>query len=240
MSRELKGAVFDWDGTLASIDEREYYCLNNALAEHDSGPITREFYLDNYYRRAYELGTGPRMVLETALIGKSRTLVEAAYESYRLLFQGSPDKATLQKGALSILKTLKQTGFKIGIATMRYTRWVIEKELDLLSVASFVDTLQTRQDLGVKGPFASLTEAVDQRATLVTNVLARLDLKPQDVFLVGDSWWDVRAGKRLGIKTVLVRTGFAAYNDFASEKSEITVSSLPELQTILQAKNWKI
>jgi phosphoglycolate phosphatase-like HAD superfamily hydrolase len=236
----LKGAVFDWDGTLASIDEREFYCINNALAEQGSSHVTRQFYVDNYYRRAYELGTGPRMVLETALRGKDKSVVEAAYESYRQLFQGSPDKARLQKGALPILKTLKQAGFKVGIATMRYTRWVIEKELDLLSVAPLIDILQTRQDLGVKGPLGSLTETVAQRASLVTNVIERLQLRPQDVFLVGDSWWDIRAGKQLGIKTALVQTGFASFNDFTSEKPNITASSLPELQGMLEEKNWTV
>jgi phosphoglycolate phosphatase-like HAD superfamily hydrolase len=236
----LKGAVFDWDGTLASIDEREFYCINKALAELGSGPVTREFYVDNYYRRAYELGTGPRMVLETALGGKDKAVVESAYESYRRFFKGSPDKATLQKGGLSILRALRESGFKIGIATMRFTRWVIEKELNLLSVAPLIDQVQTRQDLGVSGPLGSLTEAVAQRARLVTNVLGALNLHPGDAFLVGDSWWDVRAGKNLGIRTVLVRTGFASYNDFTNEKPEVTVSSLPELQAILEKRNWTV
>jgi phosphoglycolate phosphatase-like HAD superfamily hydrolase len=236
----LRGAVFDWDGTLAGIDDREFYCINNALAEQGSGPITRQFYVDNYYRRAYELGTGPRMVLEAALGGQDKSVVEAAYESYRRFFQGSPDKASLQNGALPILKMLKHADFKIGIATMRYTRWVVEKELDILSVAPFIDILQTRQDLGVKGPLGSLTETVAQRASLVTNVIERLRLRRQDVFLVGDSWWDIRAGKQLGIRTVLVRTGFASFNDFTSEKPDITVSSLPEFQGILEERNWTV
>ncbi len=57
----MKGIVFDWDGTLADIDERELYCINTALATADLGPVSREFYVQNYYRRAYEVGTGPRM-----------------------------------------------------------------------------------------------------------------------------------------------------------------------------------
>ncbi len=143
----MKGAIFDWDGTLASIDEREFDCINHALTEHGSKPISREFYINNYYRRAYELGTGPRMVLETALADKGQSVVERAYESYRKVFQRSVDKATLQIGSLDILKSLKRARFKVGVATMRYTRWVVESELKHLSVAPFVDLLRTRQDL---------------------------------------------------------------------------------------------
>src|SRR3989442_11423163 len=125
----LKGAVFDWDGTLASIDEREFYCINHALTEHGSEPINNEFYVKNYYLRAYEEGTGPRMVLETALTGKGRPIIEAVYESYRRGFQATTEKAALQAGANEILKALKRVGFKIRNATMRHTKWVVQAEM---------------------------------------------------------------------------------------------------------------
>jgi phosphoglycolate phosphatase-like HAD superfamily hydrolase len=236
----MKGAVFDWDGTLASIDEREFYCINHALTEHGSKPIDHDFYVKNYYLRAYEEGTGPRMVLETALAGKARTIIEAAYESYRQIFQATPEKATLQTGAIEILRALKHAEFKIGIATMRYTKWVVESELKHLGVAPQVDLLLTRQDLGVGGALRSLEQTVSQRARLVTKTLGEIRLTPKDVFLVGDSWWDVRAGKRLGIKTVLVKTGFASYNDFSKENPDLTVSSMNELREILEKRNWVI
>ena len=236
----MKGAVFDWDGTLASIDEREFYCINHALTEHGSEPINNEFYVKNYYLRAYEEGTGPRMVLETALTGKGRPIIEAVYESYRRVFQATAEKATLQTGANEILKALKRVGFKIGIATMRYTKWVVESELKHLGVTPLVDLLLTRQDLSVGGTLGSLEETVSQRARLVTRALGEIRLSHDDAFLVGDSWWDVRAGKRLGIRTVLVRTGFASYNDFSKENPDLTVSSMNELREILEKRHWAI
>ena len=236
----MKGAIFDWDGTLASIDDREFYCINHALTEVGAGQISHEFYVNNYYHRAYEIGTGPRMVLETALEGKGEDVSEKAYEEYRKVFQATPDKATLQTGALSILKALKQSGFKIGVATMRYTKQVVESEVKHLAVASFIDLLQTRQDLGVGGILGSFEETVNQRARLVTNTLKELHLKTNEVFLTGDSWWDVRAGKQLGIKTVLVKTGFASFNDFAKENPDVTVSSLVVLRELLEKTNWNL
>ena len=236
----MKGAVFDWDGTLASIDEREFYCINHALTEHGSEPINNEFYVKNYYLRAYEEGTGPRMVLETALTGKNRPMIDAVYESYRKIFQATVERATLQTGAIEILKALKRAGFKISIATMRYTKSVVESELKHLAVTSQVDLLLTRQDLGVKGTLRSLEETVNQRARLVARALREISLTPDEVFLVGDSWWDVRAGKQLGIRTVLVKTGFASHNDFSRENPDLTVSSMNELREILEKSHWAI
>jgi len=236
--RPLKGAIFDWDGTLAQIDDREFYCINQTLIAHHSKPIDLGFLTKNYYQRAYEIGTGPRMVLETALSRGDGARIDEVYETYRKLFRETVDKAKLQNGALELLHSLKARGFKLGIATMRFTRSVVAEELDLLRVSSLVDVLYTREDLGPGRGLESLEEVVDKRKQLVMRALERLKLRVEDSFLVGDSWWDVRAGKKLGIRTILVRTGFARYNDFSKEGADVTVNSLVELENRLESKGW--
>jgi phosphoglycolate phosphatase-like HAD superfamily hydrolase len=234
----LKGAIFDWDGTLAQIDDREFYCINQTLIAHHSKPIDLGFLVKNYYQRAYEIGTGPRMVLEAALLCDDGARIDEAYETYRKLFRDTVDKAKLQNGALELLSRLKARGFKLGIATMRFTRSVVAKELDLLDISPRVDVLFTREDLGPGRGLESLEEVVDKRKQLVMRALDTLKLLVEDAFLVGDSWWDIRAGKKLGIRTVLVRTGFARYNDFSKEGADLTVNSLVELESKLESKGW--
>jgi phosphoglycolate phosphatase-like HAD superfamily hydrolase len=236
--RALKGAIFDWDGTLAQIDDREFYCINQTLIAHHSKPIDPGFLVKNYYQRAYEIGTGPRMVLETALSKEDGARIDEAYETYRRLFRDTVDKAKLQNGALELLSALKAHGFKLGIATMRFTRSVVAEELDLLKVRPLVDVLFTREDLGPGRGLESLEEVVDKRKQLVMRALDALKLLVENAFLVGDSWWDVRAGKKLGIRTVLVRTGFARYNDFSNEGADVTVNSLVELDKRVKSKGW--
>ncbi len=238
----LKGAIFDWDGTLAQIDDREFYCINQTLKTHHSKPIDQEFLIKNYYQRAYENGTGPRMVLETALARGNGAKTDDVFETYRKLFRDTVDRAKLQDGTLELLSSLKSHGLKLGIATMRFTRSTVEAELDLLNVKPFVEVFYTREELGQGRARASesLDEIVDQRKQLVTLALEKLGLHVKDAFLVGDSWWDVRAGKKLGIKTVLVRTGFARYNDFSMEKPDLTVKSLGELESRLKSNGWDL
>jgi phosphoglycolate phosphatase-like HAD superfamily hydrolase len=236
----LKGAIFDWDGTLAQIDNREFYCINQTLTIHHSKPIDQEFLVKNYYQRAYEIGTGPRMVLETALSRGNGARIDEVYETYRKLFRDTVDKAKLQNGALELLSALKTRGFKLGIATMRFTRSVVAQELDLLKVNQLVEVLLTREDLGPARGLESLEEVVDKRKQLVMRALDRLKLRVADAFLVGDSWWDVRAGKKLGIRTVLVRTGFARYNDFSKEGADVTINSLFDLEDRLESKGWEL
>ncbi len=232
----LKGAVFDWDGTLADIDERELYCINGALRAHGFKTVSNEFYVQNYYRRPYEIGSGPRMVLKTALAGETRAGKDV-YGTYRRLFADSVKKARLQKGALNLLQVLRKAEFRIGIATMRYARSVVGSELKSLGVEPYVEVFLTREDLGFGRILDSLEETVGQRVKLVSNVLERLGLGVEETILVGDSWWDIRAGKQLGMRTVLVSTGFSSHNDFSSEKPDLTVRSLAELgATILRGR----
>src|SRR5439155_2426713 len=78
--RTLKGAIFDWDGTLAQIDDREFYCINQTLTAHHSKPVDLGFLIKNYYQRAYDIGTGPRMVLETVFLGEADARIYEHYE----------------------------------------------------------------------------------------------------------------------------------------------------------------
>src|SRR2546428_1840254 len=227
--RALKGAIFDWDGTLAQIDDREFYCINQTLSAHHSKPIDQEFLVKNYYQRAYEIGTGPQMVLETALSREHSARIDEVYETYRKLFRDTVDRAKLQSGALELLSALKGHGFKLGVATMRFTRSVVAAELDLLKVSPLVDVLFTREELGPGLGLESLEEVVDKRKRLVILALDRLKVPVEDAFLVGDSWWDVGAGKKLGKGTGLGRTGFARYKYVSKEGADLTVKSLAEL-----------
>ncbi len=233
----MKGVVFDWDGTLADIDERELFCINGALEAHRVKAVGQDFYVQNYYQRPYEVGSGPRMVLEAAL-HQGGPRVEDVYETYRKLFAGSVDKAKLQTGALDLLRTLKEKEFEVGIATMRFTRAVVASELKSLGVDPYAHVLLTREDLGFGRTLRSLEETVGQRVRLVSKVLERLNIPPGESPLVGDSWWDIRAGKRLGMKTVLVLTGFSAHNDFSYEKPDLTIRSLLELGPKVRDGEW--
>ena len=235
----MKGAVFDWDGTLVDIDERELYSINQALAEQGLGAIDKEFFFQNYYRRAWELGTGPRMVIEAAFRGKDPRIVERAYETYRGIFSKTVERVRLQDGARDLLLGLRKSGLKIGVATMRYTRLTVENELKTLGLNPMTDALYTRQDLGATAnPLESLDETVNKRAKLVEKTLVHLGLGPSQAFLVGDSWWDIRAGKKVGLKTVMVRTGFSFHNDFTSEKPDFVVRSLGELLPEARKIGW--
>lgn len=224
----MKAAIFDWDGTLVNIDEREFHCINQALHAHGHGRVDRAFYIQNYYKRPFKVGTGPRMVLDAALLGKK---VEEVYETYRKQFAATIDKTKLQDGALELLQALKGRLFKVGVATMRFTRSVVASELTTLGVDSYVDALLTREDLGLRRTLKSLEETVEQRVLIVSRALEKLGVNLRDSFLIGDSWWDIRAGKQLGMKTVMVLTGFSFHNDFSSEEPGLTVRSLEELVT---------
>jgi phosphoglycolate phosphatase-like HAD superfamily hydrolase len=141
---------------------------------------------------------------------------------------------------MELLNGLQKKRFRIAVATMRFTHRVVQAELKHLRVHDLIDVLLTREDLGLDRPLNSFEETVQQRVKLVTRALKELNTNIRNSFLVGDSWWDVRAGKSIGITTVLVRTGFSAYNDFSHEHPDFTVSSLKDLQDTLGKNHWNL
>src|SRR5207245_8990104 len=105
------------------------------------------------------------MVIEAAFRGKDPRVVERAYETYRGIFSSTVERVRLQKGAMESLIGLKQKGIKVGIATMRYTRLTVEKEVSALVLDTIADILYTSTDHGHQGnPIESLKQTVNNEA----------------------------------------------------------------------------
>ncbi|MEK7381659.1 MAG: HAD family hydrolase [Elusimicrobiota bacterium] len=59
-----------------------------------------------------------------------------------------------------------------------------------------------------------------KKAVLRARKLARGPLRPDDVYVIGDTPLDVAAGKKAGFKTVAVGTGFAEWKDLVASKPD--------------------
>jgi HAD superfamily hydrolase (TIGR01509 family) len=97
-------------------------------------------------------------------------------------------------GALRAVRELRATGLKTGIVTNGYA-WQF-RELDKqfgLNVVDFVATIDARMRLKPKPAPDLLLFAVRE-----------LGVKPREALYIGDAWVDLEAGKRAGVKTILL------------------------------------
>jgi pyrophosphatase PpaX len=224
---KVEAAIFDWDGTLINLDERELHSINKALASVGLPPISKQRYVEGYYLNPYE-EFGARNLIKKIL--SHETLIERALEIYRKEFSKTMHLIKLQEKAINLLRALKKKDISIAITTLRKRRAAVEREIQYLNLNGFVDVLVTRGDIGLQ-PWTkpSLSLVVERRAKQFLKTLSLLRTKPQKTIITGDSWWDIRAAKQIGAITAWVKTGFGAHNDFSKEEPDITLNDLEEL-----------
>ncbi len=212
---EIKGVIFDLDGTL--IDSLVAYrmAFNRSVERYNLKPIDIRELTDflNQFLSLEELLINLYPSLNPEDI--QEFMVEMKNEFIAL----SKDYITLKPHAREVLLLLKNQGMKIGIATGRMSRgdgkW---RELKNLNIDSFVDTVVTAGETKPKPDPASLIKCAEE-----------LDLSLDECVFVGDSRADVIAGKSAGVKIIAVPTGVASRDQLAEEMPDFMLDTLSQL-----------
>src|SRR5436305_9960888 len=76
-------------------------------------------------------------------------------------------------------------------------------------------------------------EATKPEPDLVKAALARVDGRPDDAVMVGDTPWDVRAAEKVGVGTIAVRTGGFGVDELRKSGARAVFESVAELCSAL-------
>ena len=120
-------------------------------------------------------------------------------------------------GILPFLQWMEAQGLRRGIVT-RNSRKSVELVLRRLGFA--FDAVVTREDAPPK-----------PAPEPVWLACRRMGLSPAELVFVGDFEFDMLAGRRAGVRTVLLRSGIMT----ASEHADLSVDTLEELRAWLEA-----
>ena len=128
------------------------------------------------------------------------------------------ERIKLFPGMKELLKSLKEGGYKLGLVTSRLTGTTMQG-LEKYEIKEYFDAVVTADD----------TEKHKPNPEPVNITLKRLDAKPEESIMVGDTIFDILCAKNAGVKSVLVgwaptiseedRTGENA-PDYIIEKAE--------------------
>jgi phosphoglycolate phosphatase len=212
---EIKGVIFDLDGTL--IDSLETYtkAFNQGVARFKLSPISKEE-LAAFLNRAL----GMRKILaERYLFLSAETIAECNEEIVKAYLNLYKEGVTLKPGAKEVLTQLKEMGLRIGIVTGRTTlgeeKWL---ELRRLGIDQFIEAIITGAD-------APRKPAPDG----IIKCLQELGLSPEECVFVGDSQADIITGKGAGVFTVAIPSGVAKEEILSKEGPEAMINDLTEL-----------
>ena len=211
--KEITTALFDFDGTLVQLNlnfpeiYREVYSI---VKRYDIDPtLYQDFFL-------IELVETITQELKKHNPGKAEKFNREAEGFLRGREIAAAKEAEVIPGACQTLKRLKERGIRIGIVTRNCKEAV---RIGLGKNDFIYDLLLTRDDIRpVKPEPHSLEKA-----------LQVLRGKPEGTIMVGDHPIDIRAGKKVGVKTVAVLSGKKAKEDFKEFEPDLIIPTVSNL-----------
>ena len=212
MKTNGKTALFDLDGTLINTNE---LIINSFL--HTLG----KFYPDQYKREDVLPFMGPSLQETFSSIDPSR--VDEMIREYRTYNLAKHDLLVTEfEGVFETVKTLYESGIKLGIVTTKLHD-VVEKGLKLSRLDRFFEVVVALDHVTKAKP--------DPEPVL--KALELLDSHPAEAIMVGDNYHDILAGKNAGTKTAGVAWSAKGREHLAQFEPDYMLENIADLLPIL-------
>ncbi len=184
MEKQLKAIVFDLDGTLTDTVEVWRTTLNETLALANVPAIERKVYIEKWWgmdgRNKIRLTTGITDKAELDRLYKY--LVERLVENMQ--------KTEILPKVIETVSKLKEMGLKLGVVSNSNID-VVETQMKATNLGQYFDA------------FIADTEPKPSPEG-INRACESLGVSKDEAIFVGDSSYDVRAGKNAKIKTIIV------------------------------------
>lgn len=224
----VKAILFDLDGTIFNITERDAFARYEALRH-----LGYNVSLDEI-RRNYRYGIGRMGIVEklgiTLTEEEEKAYLEARFASF-MKRENALNFTKIHKGAHNVLSSLSKK-CKLILVTSRGSLSSTEEELEWFKIRRFFSLIVTREAAaryyGVED--IPLFPFQEQRKKLYECVIGLTKIDPHDMLCIGDSIGELEPAKSLRIKTVGVLTGFSSKEDM--EKA--SVMTIPDLTNLVE------
>ena len=207
-----KAFLFDMDGTLVDTFILIYESFNAALEENGKRTLTKSEFDKKLFGKPVDSTlhrlVGPLTDEETRQILKS-------FEKYWIR---NLHKVKVFKNVPLTLEHLRDKGFKLGVVSTS-PRDVIYETLKHTGIYDFFDVIIGEEDATNKKPHHEP----------VTNALRVLQLEPEDALFVGDTIYDVMAGKSAGCQTAFMLNDYNG-DVLKEEKPDMVIRDISELK----------
>ena len=210
-----KAVIFDLDGTLvnsrmAHVKSWREACENYGL----------EF---NLMKFMSQVGKTSRDIAETLFNIEKEELEKLISLKTRLFVRRYIDYVKIFPDVETTLKKLQKEGLKIGVASSN-PRVVIRDVLDKLGILKYVKEFVGDEDVNIGKPDPEI----------LFKILKRLHVYPSEVVYVGDTAYDVLAGRKAGIRTViLVSDKIPQGKILEVYKPDYIITEIKEIQDII-------
>lgn len=223
MSHRPRLVLFDFDGTLVDSQHSIVAAFAEACRRHEIPDV------DPTAIRQ-QIGLPLAVAIAASVPETHRGHTEALTESYKLahraLAASSADHDPLFPGAVSVLRSLRDTGAVLGIATGKGRRGLVNT-LNRHGLFDHFSVLRTADDgPGKPDPF------------MVLSALDELGIDRADAVMVGDTAFDMAMAGNAGVRAIGVAWGYHQPEQLAKAGARSVVASFDALFEALRAEGF--
>ena len=220
-SRDIRGVIFDLDGTLIDSLSLYYQCLNQELERTGLQPVSKDFLFRNL-----GMGISLRDMLRKIISdNRDDEVIETIADGILEQFMKVDMEVPLLPGVNEIFSFLKTEGVKIGMATGRTSGAAYEwKRFNHIGLAEFINAIVTAAEVENRKPAPDV----------IAQCAKKLHVVPENCIVVGDSISDVIAARAAGAISVAVCTGVDDAEKLKEAGPEGVIERLDNMIGLLQ------
>jgi len=229
----VKVILFDLDGTIFDIAERDAYARYQALND-----LGYHVSLDDV-RKRYRYGIGSMGILKELGIRlpeeREKDYIEKSFAHF-ITRENALNRTKVHNKAPDVLSTLSKK-YRLGLVTSRDNLASTEEELNWFKIRQHFALIVTREVAARHYRLGQipLLPFEEQRTKLYQCAIALLGMNPNEILCIGDAVGEIMPAKQLGINVIGVLTGFSSKQDM--QKASIqTINHISELVQILNRK----
>lgn len=208
---KFEAILFDIDGTILDTREYIYQAYKHTIFRYLGRKITWQQVaptLGLHLRDCYRILTGLEQV-------------EDLMETHDQFQNQNLQLIVAYQNSRPVLKALEKAGLMLGAVTNRYGEQV-EKSLKLTGVDKYFKVVITPQEVKKPKPDAEAIHAA----------LGKLKVSTNKTVVIGDSPFDIQAGKSAGCKTIGAGYGYHG-SKLSREKPDYMISDIGEILPII-------
>jgi HAD superfamily hydrolase (TIGR01549 family) len=222
----IKAVIFDLDGTISDFNldykamraEIRGYLLDAGVPVSilkTSGPVSDILERIIVYFKRYGLSE------ET--LGRIQKTVWTIAENHELTAASTTD---LIPGVKETLRTLKRSGFKLGLCTLNGKK-SMDKILNRFKIKELFDSAIPREEANYVKPNPEHLKIV----------LGELEVMPNEAIAVGDSIRDIQAAKEINLIAVGFPSGISPENQLIQSGANYIITSITDMPKLIKSIN---
>jgi pyrophosphatase PpaX len=225
LSNPTRAILFDLDGTLIDTTDLIMRCFHHSWRtvcglEHSREAILTTFGIP--LREAMQRLLAQTNGLEPADV---EALVDRLLLEYRIFNVANHDELAFPfAGVRQVLEQLRASGYRIGVVTSK-GRELATRGLQLCALSDLIDAAVFLEDTTTHKP----------QPEPILAALARLNTRADRAVYVGDSFHDIVAGRRAGVRTVAALWGPMPRAELEREQPDYMAESITQLLEIFAA-----